>query len=109
MAIKRLSPDLNGKTFKISGGKKFTVVEGEHYPPRSISKQHHEYLDGLPVGQLVSVAFYGQPVPLVVVNDGVVRLAEITTGRGEAVKGSLAISRALGLEETRSPFALSAE
>lgn len=107
--INRLPSDLGGKRFKIRGGKSFTVVEGEHFPEQDIGKQHAKYLRTLKVGLLVSVSFRGHPVPLVVVSDGVVRLISIITGRGKTVAGSTAIAEELGIEETRSPLALSAE
>ena len=106
--INKLPSDLTDRRFKIRGGKSFTVVKGEHFPEKDIGRQHQKYLSSLKVGLLVSVSFRGHPVPLVVVSDGVVRLVSIKMGR-ETLEGSAVISDALGVEETRSPFALSAE
>ncbi len=104
-AIKALPADITGRRFKTDEGKKFTVVEGDYFSERSISRQHRKYLSHLQTGLLVSVSFYGQPVPLVVVDGGVIRLAVIQTDE-KTLNHSAEISKLLGVEETRQPMGL---
>ena len=108
-AIKALPADITGRRFKTDEGKKFTVVEGDYFSERSISNQHRKYLSHLQTGLLVSVSFYGQPVPLVVVDGGVVRLVSIQQKDDETLQGSSIISKLLGVEETRQPIGLYAD
>lgn len=95
--------NLNGRRFQTQEGVAFRIFDCEHFPERVIAKQHRQYLLGLREGMLVSVSFYGQPVPLIIVESGVVRLIEIESG-GNTVKGSLKISQLLGITQTRFPM-----
>jgi hypothetical protein len=95
-----------GKRFRTDDGKTFTVLEGECFLQRAVARQHRRYLSDLREGLLVSVSFYGQPVPLITLDDGVVRLVEVECGE-ETLKTSLVISKALGLVTTRQPKRLS--
>lgn len=104
-SVKRLTADLKDKRFKTDEGTVFTIREGEYFTDGEISRQHRRYLTQLKTGLLVSVSFYGQPVPLVVVEDGVVRLVSIETG-DEILDTSSAISEMLGVKETRQPVGL---
>lgn len=105
MALKTLPNDIDGESFKTDYGKKFKVLKGDYFPKNSIGIQHNKYLNSLRQGLLVSVSFHGQPVPVVTVDKGVVRLVEVEAG-GEVVKGSSVISKLLGLTETRQPMGL---
>jgi len=75
-----------------------------YYAAEAISKQHRAYLADLPNGSFVSVSFFGQPVPLLVVGGGVVKIEKISKG-GDQITGTRAISAALGILETRKPVA----
>lgn len=103
--LNRLPKDIDGKKFKTDEGVKFEVHYGDYFPDRSISRQHSKYLGGLRTGLLVSVSFYGQPVPLVTVDGGVVKLAKVEIG-GKLLESAAAISKKLGLTETRQPVGL---
>lgn len=107
-AIKALPIDLSGRRFKTDEGKRFKVIEGEYFPEHSISRQHSKYLAHLRVGLLVSVSFYGQPVPLIVVDGGVVRLVVVQANK-KVLGRSSDISKLLGIEETRQPMGLYTE
>lgn len=98
--------DITGRIFSTNGGTTFKVLAGEHFPSRGIGKQHSKYLSDLRAGLLVSVSFYGQPVPLITVGDGVVRLKEIECN-GAILSNALAISQILKITKTREPVALS--
>ena len=97
--------EVSGKTFKIRGGAKFKVVSGRHYPENKIAKVCSEYLRGLREGLVVSVAFFGKPVSVITVNQGVMRLERVEI-EGRTLEGSSAISKALGLSKTRHPLGL---
>ncbi len=100
-----LPNDLEGFSFSTEQGLTFTVVKGQYFHQKDIATQHNRYLSGLREGLIVSVSFYGQPVSLITVNEGVVRLIEINMN-GKIVLGSLEISRVLKLTQTRLPVAL---
>ncbi len=103
--LESLPKNIEGKSFKTDEGVRFRVVKGDHFSRNSIGRQHHKYLNSLRPGLLVSTSFYGQPVPLIVVNDGVVRLVAVETVDGQ-LEGSLAISKHLKVLETRQPVGL---
>ena len=86
-------------------GSLFQVVEARYFARATISAQHRQYLSTLPSGTLVSVSFFGYPVPLVVVRGGVAKLKKINKG-GQHITGAGAISTALGIRATRRPVAL---
>ena len=105
MTLKTLPNDITGQGFKTDEGKKFKVLKGDYFSQNSIGKQHQKYLSSLREGLLVSVSFYGQPVPVVTVDRGVIRLVEVEIA-GETVKGSSVISKYLGVTETKQPMGL---
>lgn len=98
--------DLCDRSFRTDEGISFTILETEHFPKQSIATQHRKYLSDLRPGLLVSVSFYGQPVPLITVDGGVVRLVKVECG-GETLGESLVISKALQVTKTRQPMGLS--
>ncbi|OHA15447.1 MAG: hypothetical protein A3H57_02740 [Candidatus Taylorbacteria bacterium RIFCSPLOWO2_02_FULL_43_11] len=100
-----LPPDISGLSFCIQGGETFKVLRGQYFSDQNISGQHRRYLGGLREGLLVSVSFYGQPVPLITVKGGVVRLIEIEID-STLFKGSHEISQKLKVTKTRFPIAL---
>jgi hypothetical protein len=104
--MRLLPSNINGMAFKTDDGTTFKVVEGEYFPRQSVGRQHNRYLDSLRPGLLVSVSFHGQPVPVVTVNGGVVRLAKIELDEGEVHDGARIISGLLGVMETRQPMGL---
>ncbi len=95
-----------GVTFRTQGGTVFKVLQAEYFPRERIANQHRWYLSGLGNSLLVSVSFYGQPVPLITVDEGVVRLIQIEC-EGEVLKTALVISKVLGVTVTRQPARLS--
>jgi hypothetical protein len=103
--LNRLPSDINGRRFKTDEGVKFEVHEGDYFSDRRIGRQHSKYLGGLRVGLLVSVSFYGKPVPLVTVDGGVVKLDKVEVD-GALLDSAAAISKKLGLTETRQPVGL---
>ena len=103
--LQTLSGDLDGKTFATHSGVRFRVVKGEHYPEGSIAQQHNRYLNSLPPGLLVSASFHAQPVPVITLGGGVVRLVEVEID-GVTVTGAREISTRLGVQETRQPVGL---
>ena len=106
--VRTLPDDITGKGMSFKAGRShqvFKIIRGQWFPYKKISNQHRDYLTGLREGMLVSVTFHGQPVPLVRLYDGVVRLIEVET-KGETLKGSRNISEALGVTVTRQPVAV---
>src|SRR3989344_5905285 len=96
---------LKGQTFRTDEGVRFKVLEGDYFSPGRIGKAHSRYLHSLRGGLLVSVSFRGYPVPVITVSSGVVRLVEVELN-GTTHKGSAAISKLLGVSETRQPMGL---
>lgn len=104
-AMITLSNNLKGCSFKTDDGVKFTVVEQDYFSEKSIGRQHKKYLSALRPGFLVAVSFYGQPVPVVAVEGGVVKLVKVEI-EDETLENALAISRRLGVARTRQPMRL---
>ena len=98
--------DTDNRSFTTADGVHFIVRESEHFPEKRIAAQHRKYLTELRPGLLVSVSFYGKPVPVITVEDGVVRLDKVVVG-GAELTGPAVISKALHVAKTRQPVRLS--
>ena len=98
--------DITDKRFTTASGTSFTVLRSKHFPAKDIATQHRKYLTELRPGLLVSVSFYGQPVAVITVEGGVVRLDKIEVD-GVELTGSTVMSRVLEITKTRQPVRLS--
>lgn len=92
--------------FKTKSGQAFTVTEARLYRKREIALAHRKFFSTLPPYQLVSVNFYGQPVPSITTpTGGIVRLLTIIH-EGEEVRGPSYMSSVLRVHQMRSPTPL---
>ena len=103
--VTSLPNDIRGLSFRAGEGDSFKVLEALYFATEDISSQHRSHLSALRQGVLVSAAFFGHPVPLIVVAGGVAKLTKIEIQGGE-VEGARSISQALGVTRTRSPLPL---
>jgi len=99
-----MSARVTGTTYKTVDGKKFKVLDVQHFSHDEIGVANRSYLNTLREGMLVSV-WIRSPVPLITVNDGVVRLKGIEY-LGRLVAGSGEICKTLGITKTRHPTPL---
>jgi len=100
-----LPSNIDGQGFVTDIGTNFQVIKGEYYSQSLIGKANNKYLGNLRQGLLVSVSFYGNPVSVITVYGGVVRLVEVNV-EGVELNTAVAISEALKNIETRQPMGL---
>jgi hypothetical protein len=96
---------LVGKKYRTESGKEFRVLAERFYPRGTHDRANGKYLDSLRAGYLVSAAYQGHPVPLITLDDGVVRLVEVEVA-GKRLRRATDISSHLGVSETRKPVVL---
>lgn len=88
--------EMIGKKYRI-GDVTFEILNVEEYPLEKVSERYKELLKFRP-GHLVAVMYRGTLIPNITVDDGVVRIREVSVD-GKAYDRPGAISAAIGIDE----------